>query len=115
MALKIDYTLRLPDGEFFPAARKKSGIAIPYPPIDYYGERLFDFKGILGHALVRRDKSDPAPDVTLWDRLIEDSKLTVVPIPKAPQPEAIHLSDQALDRVFDGNMLQRRLCDFAKP
>ena len=28
MALKIDYTLRLPDGQFFPAARKKTGIAI---------------------------------------------------------------------------------------
>ena len=28
MALKIDYSLRLPDGQFFPAARKKTGIAI---------------------------------------------------------------------------------------
>ena len=28
MALKNSYSLRLPDGEFFPAARKKSGIAI---------------------------------------------------------------------------------------
>ena len=28
MALKTSYSLRLPEGEFFPAARKKSGIAI---------------------------------------------------------------------------------------
>ena len=28
MALKTSHSLRLPDGEFFPAARKKSGIAI---------------------------------------------------------------------------------------
>jgi len=28
IALKIDYSMRLPDGEFFPAARKKTGIAI---------------------------------------------------------------------------------------
>ncbi|MFC1640169.1 N-acetylmuramoyl-L-alanine amidase [Gemmatimonadota bacterium] len=77
---------------------------LPYPPIDYYGERLFDFRGIIGHAMVRRDKSDPAPDVTLWDRLIKDCKLAVVSIPKAPQPQAIHLSDQEMDRVFEGNM-----------
>ncbi len=28
MALKNSHSLRLPDGEYFPAARKKSGIAI---------------------------------------------------------------------------------------
>jgi hypothetical protein len=28
MALKIDHSLRLPDDQFFPAARKKTGIAI---------------------------------------------------------------------------------------
>ena len=28
MALKIDHSLRFPDGEYFPAKRKKTGIAI---------------------------------------------------------------------------------------
>jgi hypothetical protein len=79
---------------------------VPYPPIDYYGERLADFNGIIGHAMVRRDKSDPAPDLALWDRLIKDCQLAVISIPKASQPQAIHLSDLEMDRLFTGNMTQ---------
>jgi hypothetical protein len=79
---------------------------VPYPTIDYYGERLADFKGIIGHAMVRREKSDPAPDLTVWDRLITELKLRPVSIPKAPQPQAIHLSDMEMDRLFTGNMTQ---------
>jgi hypothetical protein len=44
--------------------------AIPrqYPehPFDFYGDRLAGFSGIIGHAMVRLDKSDPAPDPRLW-------------------------------------------------
>ena len=29
-----------------------------------------DFKGIIGHAMVRRDKSDPAPVLDMWDHII---------------------------------------------
>ena len=43
---------------------------VPYPPLEYYGERLVGFKGVIGHAMVRRDKSDPAPLLPFWDRLI---------------------------------------------
>jgi hypothetical protein len=56
--------------------------------------------------MVRRDKSDPAPDLVLWDRLIKDCQLAVIPIPKASQPQAIHLSDLEMDRLFTGNMTQ---------
>ena len=45
---------------------------VPYPTIDYYGERLSDFRGIIGHAMVRRDKSDPAPFLPLWDRILTE-------------------------------------------
>jgi len=47
--------------------------AIPrqYPdqPFDYYGDALAPFEGIIGHATVRKDKSDPAPDPRLWQML----------------------------------------------
>ena len=79
---------------------------VPYPPIDYYGERLIDFKGIIGHAMVRRDKSDPAPFLPLWDRIITDCTLAAISIPKLSQPQAIHLSDLEMDRLFVGNMTQ---------
>jgi len=79
---------------------------VPYPTIDYYGERLADFRGIIGHAMVRRDKSDPAPVLEMWDRVITECKLLAVPIPKADQPEAIHLTEHQLERLFTGNMTQ---------
>ncbi|MHC4435080.1 MAG: peptidoglycan recognition protein family protein [Planctomycetota bacterium] len=79
---------------------------VPYPTIDYYGERLAEFKGVIGHAMVRRDKSDPAPDLSLWDRIIKECNLELISIPKASHPEAIHLSDLELDRLFAGNMTQ---------
>jgi hypothetical protein len=66
---------------------------VPYPTIDHYGERLVDFKGVIGHAMVRRDKSDPAPMLSLGDRIISENKLAPISIPKAAQPQAIHSDD----------------------
>jgi hypothetical protein len=43
----------------------------------FYGEKLKDFKGIIGHAHVRSDKSDPAPDQSMWDTLISECNLNV--------------------------------------
>ena len=42
----------------------------PDPPVDYYGDALADFAGVIGHAMVRTDKSDPAPDPRLWETLV---------------------------------------------
>jgi len=81
---------------------------VPYPPLDYYGERLADFKGIIGHAMVRRDKSDPAPMPSLWDRIITDCKLTPISIPKAAPPELIHFDERELDHLFAANIEQIR-------
>jgi hypothetical protein len=41
----------------------------PEKPFVYYGEALASFKGVIGHAMVRSDKSDPAPDPELWTAL----------------------------------------------
>ena len=34
---------------------------VPGPFYAYFGDALLAFEGIIGHAMVRRDKSDPAP------------------------------------------------------
>lgn len=41
----------------------------PAKPFLYYGEALRSFQGVIGHAMVRSDKSDPAPDPRLWATL----------------------------------------------
>jgi hypothetical protein len=41
----------------------------PEQPFLYYGEKLESFRGVIGHAMVRQDKSDPAPDPELWQTL----------------------------------------------
>jgi hypothetical protein len=52
-------------------------------PLDYlafHDKKLFNFQGIIGHTNVRLDKSDPAPDVTVWEKVINDCGLTKVAI-----------------------------------
>jgi hypothetical protein len=41
----------------------------PEQPFLYYGEKLESFRGVIGHAMVREDKSDPTPDPELWQTL----------------------------------------------
>ena len=41
----------------------------PEEPYRFYGRALQSFEGIIGHAMVRVDKSDPAPDPRLWQAL----------------------------------------------
>jgi hypothetical protein len=79
---------------------------VPYPPFDYYGERLVDFKGIIGHAMVSADNTDPAPVVSLWERLIRDCRLTKATIPSPPEPVVPRLTDSERDRLFESNIDQ---------
>ncbi len=41
----------------------------PANPLDFHGEALEKFTGVIGHAMIRNDKSDPNPDEELWRRL----------------------------------------------
>jgi hypothetical protein len=80
----------------------------PAQPSLYYGDALKSFTGVIGHAMVRPDKSDPAPDVRLWRTLEDVAGLRPMPIwpdaaPIAPAP----LTDAELDALFGANV--RRL------
>ena len=67
----------------------------------YYGKSLKDFQGIIGHAMVRSDKSDPAPVRSMWDTLLEKCDVRTVhpqhaPARVAPDP----------DTLFEHNVLE---------
>ncbi|HWP38188.1 MAG TPA: N-acetylmuramoyl-L-alanine amidase [Gemmatimonadales bacterium] len=52
----------------------------PEQPYLYYGDALRSFNGVIGHAMVRSDKSDPAPDPRLWATLEQVGGLKPVPL-----------------------------------
>jgi hypothetical protein len=54
--------------------------AAPTDTLAYYGDRLSDFRGVLGHANLRWDKSDPNPDRDFWNRVISRCSLSPVAI-----------------------------------
>jgi hypothetical protein len=56
----------------------------PEQPFEYYGDRLAGFQGVIGHAMVRSDKTDPAPDPSLWQAL--ETAAGLKPTPVAPPP-----------------------------
>lgn len=39
---------------------------VPAGFLDFYGEELEDFEGVIGHTMVRSDKTDPLPDESFW-------------------------------------------------
>ena len=57
----------------------------PEKPFLYYGDTLASFEGVIGHAMVRPDKSDPAPDPRLW-QILEDAA-GLRPVPAMPSAD----------------------------
>lgn len=83
----------------------------PEKPYLYHGDALASFEGIIGHAMVRQDKSDPVPDPRLWQALRQHAGLTPTPIstagavviPSARGARATALSTSAVDTLFANN------------
>lgn len=61
---------------------------IPDRFLDYYGEQLESFEGVIGHNMVRPDKTDPLPDPAFWQRVVDGCGLTPVSI-GAPHAAAV--------------------------
>jgi hypothetical protein len=78
----------------------------PAPPFDYYGDALAGFQGIIGHAMVRADKSDPAPDQRLWNVLGNIASLRPASITLTTSQDRRQLTSQALETLFAENMKQ---------
>ena len=79
---------------------------IPSAYMDYYGEKLKDFKGIIGHVNVREDKSDPAPMESFWQRVINECNLQTINFSLSPGTNPIHLTQNQIDDLFKENAIQ---------
>jgi hypothetical protein len=82
----------------------------PDRPCDYYGDTLAEFEGVIGHAMVRSDKSDPAPDPALWATLEDLARLaptavapSTAPPPSPPSQLSPPLTRRDLDALFHEN------------
>jgi hypothetical protein len=71
----------------------------PEKPFLYYGNALASFEGVIGHAMVRADKSDPAPDPRLWQTLRDVAGLT--PVPGSPSRMATRAATPLTERRLD--------------
>jgi len=77
---------------------------LPKKYLDYYGKDLIDFEGIIGHTMVRADKSDPAPDKNFWQRIITECELIQVKIKGQDDDEIINLTEEEINKLFEQNM-----------
>jgi hypothetical protein len=79
----------------------------PAQPYLYYGEALRSFNGVIGHAMVRSGKSDPAPDPRLWAMLEDVARLRPVPVSPSPVARAMRaprpLSDDEIEALESHN------------
>jgi len=70
---------------------------------DYYGEKLKDFQGIIGHTMVRTDKSDPLPDKALWDTIIQKCAVQKVDPQTGRKVGKEKMSDSEKEKLFNSN------------
>ena len=85
----------------------------PDPPFDYSGDALLHFQGIIGHAMVRRDKSDPAPDQRLWNTLINVAALRPAAVNTRTREDQRVMGSRDLETLFTENMRQIDTMDVA--
>ncbi|MCX6151102.1 MAG: N-acetylmuramoyl-L-alanine amidase [Ignavibacteriales bacterium] len=84
---------------------------IPRNYTAFYGQQLKDFKGIIGHVNIREDKSDPLPDNSFWQRVINECGLQLVDVtatsPGLPSAEApAGLTSDQVQKLFQDNVAQ---------
>ncbi len=86
------------------------GIArqIPANYLEFYGQELRDFHGVIGHINVREDKSDPIPDKHFWQRVIDECSLSTIDVGVQDNSVAASsnpASDEVnLDQLFKDNV-----------
>ncbi len=69
---------------------------------DFYGDRLSRFQGLIGHTMVRADKSDPAPDINLWNRILNECEVQAVDIGEGTPKKK--LTEPEIEALFRQNM-----------
>ncbi len=79
---------------------------IPVNYMNFYGEQLKDFKGVIGHVNVRLDKSDPLPDKQFWQSVITGCNLQLVDIASQAFMVGAALTQDQVQKLFQENLLQ---------
>ncbi len=78
---------------------------VPDQFLNYYGDGLANFEGIIGHAMVRKDKSDPAPEVSLWNRIVTSCGAVPTSIGTS-NISGRTMTENELDQLFKDNIKQ---------
>lgn len=73
---------------------------------ELYGEPLADFEGIIGHTMVRQDKSDPAPMQQLWDRIVSSCGVQPVGVGQPAATTERSLTPAEIAQLFEHNIQQ---------
>ena len=79
---------------------------VPKDKLAYYGKKLKNFNGIIGHTMVRSDKSDPAPDLNMWSKIVKECDLTEIDSNNTQEVEMKKLSDVDIENLFENNVLE---------
>lgn len=75
----------------------------PDQPFQYYGDGLARFEGVIGHAMVRPDKSDPAPDTRLWDTLGDLAAVRPTAVAPSTASSTPGLTSREIETLFAEN------------
>ncbi|MBI2403214.1 MAG: hypothetical protein HYW06_05780 [Gemmatimonadetes bacterium] len=124
MALDIVRTLRLPDSEFFSGTQRKTGIAIHhtvgtaylidhdgtvFEVLDYYGDRLAGFEGVIGHAMIRPDLLLAAVGVALIVVNTVGGNRAAIALARAEAAQLTHQRDSLVTGVRRRDQAQTAL------
>jgi hypothetical protein len=85
---------------------------VPSDFLRFYGEELFDFEGVIGHTMVRMDKTDPNPDVEFWTRVVSECGLQSVAVgSQAPPVRGGLITDVQIAALSAHNVEQVKVLD----
>lgn len=77
---------------------------VPEDKLKYYGQEMKNFNGVIGHTMVRKDKTDPIPDLSFWNRVSGDCGLTDVTISNNQTAGRNKMTEAEKDTLFENNV-----------
>jgi hypothetical protein len=90
---------------------------VPANPLAYHGRSLAEFHGIIGHTMVRKDKTDPLPDRGLWEHILSECHAEFVDIESGDGADPVtppgQMGETELDELFEHNVAMLNAMDVA--
>ncbi|MGD8781885.1 MAG: N-acetylmuramoyl-L-alanine amidase [Ignavibacteria bacterium] len=79
---------------------------VPKEFLKYYGKKLKDFQGSIGHTMVRADKTDPLPDINFWKTVVEKCDLSEVEVNSNQTIGENKMTEQQKKELFNNNVAE---------